>query len=187
MMKPSTDDKTTGKLHEVKGAIRQKAGELTKTPTWRLMAELKRMPEKFKTLSARLKRLLENKRNNIELGDEKGQEIMRQSVLEQTGEQIADTAHKASRAASAVADALEDGVGSARRAAKQGCYAAAELFDDTKRRVQRHPVETVVATFAAGIGAGAVIGWMMSRGRLCSKADAREKAGASCPCSPNVS
>ena len=29
MMKPSTDDKTTGKLHEVKGAIRQKAGELT--------------------------------------------------------------------------------------------------------------------------------------------------------------
>jgi uncharacterized protein YjbJ (UPF0337 family) len=28
-MKLSTDDKTTGKLHEVKGAIRQKAGELT--------------------------------------------------------------------------------------------------------------------------------------------------------------
>lgn len=32
MMKPSTDDKTTGKLHEVKGAIRQKAGELTGNP-----------------------------------------------------------------------------------------------------------------------------------------------------------
>jgi len=31
-MKPSTDDKTTGKLHEVKGAIRQKAGELTSNP-----------------------------------------------------------------------------------------------------------------------------------------------------------
>jgi uncharacterized protein YjbJ (UPF0337 family) len=29
-MKPSTNDKTTGKLHEVKGAIKQKAGELTK-------------------------------------------------------------------------------------------------------------------------------------------------------------
>ena len=28
-MKPSTDDKTTGNLHEVKGAIKQKAGELT--------------------------------------------------------------------------------------------------------------------------------------------------------------
>jgi uncharacterized protein YjbJ (UPF0337 family) len=31
-MKQSTDDKTTGKLHEVKGAIRQKAGELTGDP-----------------------------------------------------------------------------------------------------------------------------------------------------------
>ncbi len=28
-MKPSTDDKATGKLHEAKGAIKQKAGELT--------------------------------------------------------------------------------------------------------------------------------------------------------------
>ena len=32
MMKPSTQDKTAGKLHELKGAIRQKAGELTKNP-----------------------------------------------------------------------------------------------------------------------------------------------------------
>ncbi|MGA3055877.1 MAG: CsbD family protein [Candidatus Korobacteraceae bacterium] len=32
MMKPSTDDKTTGKLHEVKGTIKQKVGELTKDP-----------------------------------------------------------------------------------------------------------------------------------------------------------
>ena len=30
MMKPSTEDKTTGTLHEVKGAIKQKAGEITK-------------------------------------------------------------------------------------------------------------------------------------------------------------
>ena len=32
MMKPSTDDKTTGKFHEAKGAIKQKAGELTNNP-----------------------------------------------------------------------------------------------------------------------------------------------------------
>jgi uncharacterized protein YjbJ (UPF0337 family) len=32
MMKPSTDDKTRGNLHEVKGAIKQKAGELTENP-----------------------------------------------------------------------------------------------------------------------------------------------------------
>ena len=31
-MKPSTEDKTTGKLHEVKGAIKQEAGKLTKNP-----------------------------------------------------------------------------------------------------------------------------------------------------------
>jgi uncharacterized protein YjbJ (UPF0337 family) len=32
MMKPSTEDKTTGKLHEVKGAIKQEAGEVTNNP-----------------------------------------------------------------------------------------------------------------------------------------------------------
>ena len=31
-MKLSTDDKATGKLHEVKGAIKQKAGQITKNP-----------------------------------------------------------------------------------------------------------------------------------------------------------
>lgn len=31
-MKLSTDDKTAGKLHEVKGAVKQTAGELTKNP-----------------------------------------------------------------------------------------------------------------------------------------------------------
>ncbi len=71
---------------------------------------------------------------------------MAQSVLEQTGEQIAETARKASRAASAVADALEDGVGAARRVAKQGGDAAEELFDDTVKRLQRHPIETIVMT-----------------------------------------
>jgi hypothetical protein len=53
------------------------------------------MPEKFKRLSARLKRLSEHKRINIELGNEKGQEIMEQSGLDQAGEQITDTAHRA--------------------------------------------------------------------------------------------
>ncbi|MFZ0707636.1 MAG: CsbD family protein [Candidatus Korobacteraceae bacterium] len=32
MMKPSTEDKTTGKLHEVKGNIKEKVGKLTKDP-----------------------------------------------------------------------------------------------------------------------------------------------------------
>lgn len=32
MRKPSTDDTTTGKLHEIKGTIKEKAGELTGNP-----------------------------------------------------------------------------------------------------------------------------------------------------------
>jgi ElaB/YqjD/DUF883 family membrane-anchored ribosome-binding protein len=88
---------------------------------------------------------------------------MIQSVLERTGDQIAETARKASRAASAVADALEDGVGAARRVAKQGGDAAEEFIDDTTGRLQRHPIETVVTTFAIGIAVGVLIGWMVKR------------------------
>jgi ElaB/YqjD/DUF883 family membrane-anchored ribosome-binding protein len=105
---------------------------------------------------------------------------MAQSMFEQAGEQFSDTAHKASRAASAVKDALEDGVGAARRAAKQGRYAAAELIDDTKRRVQRHPVEAVVATFAAGIAAGTAISWMVGRRHPRNMTEAHGKAHSCC-------
>jgi ElaB/YqjD/DUF883 family membrane-anchored ribosome-binding protein len=88
---------------------------------------------------------------------------MAQSVLEQMGVQIDETARRASRAASAVADALEDGAGAARRVTKQGSHAAAELLANTKKRVQRHPFETIAAVFTAGILAGAAIRWMMKR------------------------
>jgi ElaB/YqjD/DUF883 family membrane-anchored ribosome-binding protein len=111
---------------------------------------------------------------------------MAQSVLEQMGVQIDETARKASRAASAVADALEDGGGAARRVAKQGSHAATELIDDTRRRVQRHPLETVAATFAAGIAAGTAISWILRRKRQCCKAEAREKAHESCCSSRDV-
>jgi hypothetical protein len=88
---------------------------------------------------------------------------MSQSVLDQMGEQIDEATHRASRAASAVTDALEEGVGAARCAAKQGGRIATEFYDDTRRRVQRHPAETVAATFVVGIAAGAAIGWMIGR------------------------
>jgi len=91
---------------------------------------------------------------------------MAQSVLEQMGEQIDETARKASWAAYIVADALEDGIGAARRTAKHGAHVATEFLDDTKKRVRRHPIEAVVATFAAGIATGAVIGLIMRRRQL---------------------
>lgn len=88
---------------------------------------------------------------------------MTQSVLERTGDQIAETARKTSRATSAVADAFEDGVEAARRVAKQSGDADEEFIDDTTKRLQRHPVETIVTTFVVGIAAGIFIGWMIKR------------------------
>jgi len=91
---------------------------------------------------------------------------MEQSVFEHIGQQIDDTTHKATRAASAVAGALEDSVIAARRAARDGADAATELLYNTKRRLQRRPLETTALTFAAGIAAGAAIVWMMKRENL---------------------
>ena len=53
---------------------------------------------------------------------------MTQSVLERTGDQIAETARKTSRATSAVADAFEDGVEAPRRVAKRSGDAAEESW-----------------------------------------------------------
>lgn len=83
---------------------------------------------------------------------------MGQSVVEWTGDQIAETARQASRAATALADALEESLGATRRIAKQGGDAAEELMDDTIKRLQRHPVETVIATLSIGIATGFTIG-----------------------------
>lgn len=88
---------------------------------------------------------------------------MSQTVLERTAEHIAESAHRASRATGTVADAIEDGVGVVRRAAKQGGDAAEEFLNDTTHRIQRHPVLTVAATFAVGFAAGTLLGWMMKR------------------------
>jgi ElaB/YqjD/DUF883 family membrane-anchored ribosome-binding protein len=88
---------------------------------------------------------------------------MAQTVVEQTAERIAETARHASRATSAVADAIEDGVGVVKRAAKQGGDAAEEFLTDTTQRIQRHPALTVATTFAVGFTTGALIGWMIKR------------------------
>ena len=86
---------------------------------------------------------------------------MSQTVVERTAAHIAESAHQASRATCAVADAIEDGVGVVRRAAKQGGDAAEEFLNDTTQRIQRHPVLTVAAAFAVGATAGTLVGLMM--------------------------
>jgi ElaB/YqjD/DUF883 family membrane-anchored ribosome-binding protein len=108
--------------------------------------------------------------NRIEPGDEKGQQVMTQSMLQQAGEKLEQAGEKAveaaqnvSRVASSVKDALEDSFEAARRVARQSSFAAEEFLDDTKRRVKRHPIETVAATLAVGMVAGALIGWTLKR------------------------
>jgi ElaB/YqjD/DUF883 family membrane-anchored ribosome-binding protein len=88
---------------------------------------------------------------------------MMQSMSEQASEQGAGSTRRTSQAACAVADAFEDGIGAVRRVAKQGGDAAEEFIDDTTKRLQRHPIETVVTTFAIGVGLGTLIGWMIKR------------------------
>ena len=91
---------------------------------------------------------------------------MEQSVFEHVGQQVDDTTHKATKAASAIADALEDSVSAARRAARDGAVVAKEFLYYTRRRLERHPFETVAVTLAAGIAAGATIGWLIRRKRI---------------------
>jgi len=88
---------------------------------------------------------------------------MSQTVVETTAGYIAESARQASRASSAVADAIQDGVGVVRRAAKQGGDAAEELLNDTTQRIQRHPMLALATTFAAGLSAGVLIAWMIKR------------------------
>ena len=88
---------------------------------------------------------------------------MSQTVVERTAGRIAESVHQASRATSAIADAIEDGVGAVRRAAKQGGDAAEEILNDTTQRLQRHPLLTVATTFAVGVAAGTLIGWTLKR------------------------
>jgi ElaB/YqjD/DUF883 family membrane-anchored ribosome-binding protein len=60
-------------------------------------------------------------------------------------------------------DVVEEGLGVARRVAKQAGDAAEEFFDETTKRLERHPVETVVGSLAVGVAIGFLIGWLVSR------------------------
>lgn len=88
---------------------------------------------------------------------------MPQSILEKAGEHIAESVREASRVTAAVADAFEDGVGVARRAAKQSGAAAEDFVNDSTRRIQRNPLVTVAATLATGFAVGILTGLAIRR------------------------
>jgi ElaB/YqjD/DUF883 family membrane-anchored ribosome-binding protein len=86
---------------------------------------------------------------------------MTKTILEKAGEHIADSVREASRVTAAVA--FEDGVGVARRAAKQSSDAAEDFVKDSTRRIQRNPLATVAVTLAAGFAVGVLTGLAIRR------------------------
>jgi hypothetical protein len=97
------------------------------------------------------------------LAKAKGDYIMSQTVAERTAGHIAESAHQASRATSAIADAIEDGVGVVKRAAKQSGDAAEEFLNDTSGRLQRHLLLSIATTFVVGVAAGTLLSWTIRR------------------------
>ena len=55
-MKPSTEDKTAGKLHEVKGAIKQKAGELTNNPNLEVKGAAEKNAGKVQNIAGKIEK-----------------------------------------------------------------------------------------------------------------------------------
>jgi hypothetical protein len=49
--------------------------------------------------------------------------------------------------------------------ARDSADTARELLDNTKRRFERYPFETVAITFVTGIVAGTAIRWILKRGK----------------------
>jgi hypothetical protein len=88
---------------------------------------------------------------------------MPQTVVDRAAESIAESAHQSSRATGAIADAIEESMGVVRHAAKQGRDAGEEFVKETTHRLQRHLALTVAKTFAVGITAGTLFGWMIKR------------------------
>jgi ElaB/YqjD/DUF883 family membrane-anchored ribosome-binding protein len=88
---------------------------------------------------------------------------MAENIVEKADAQVAESIRKLTRATSAMAEAIDEGVGAIKLAVKRSGDMAEEMMDDTTQRVKRHPVETVVATFALGLIVGGLIGWMASR------------------------
>ncbi len=81
---------------------------------------------------------------------------MSTSVMEKTGEHIADTTHT-------ITDNLRGCMGNARKFVKDTEDLADELYDTSTRQIRRHPAEAVTMTFFAGVAVGMLVGWLVGR------------------------
>ena len=80
-----------------------------------------------------------------------------------TGAQVAGIGIEAARMKERVGQVVDDQVTAARRAAKQGRYAAEDLIDEATHCVKKNPLSAVAVSFWAGFGLGALAIWGVSR------------------------
>ena len=65
MMKPSTKDRVDGKIHEIKGAVKEKAGELTNNPRLEGEGMGEKMAGKVQGVIGKVEKALEPKRPSL--------------------------------------------------------------------------------------------------------------------------
>jgi ElaB/YqjD/DUF883 family membrane-anchored ribosome-binding protein len=70
---------------------------------------------------------------------------------------VDEVLREVSRIKSVVTEAVDDGVRSALRAAKQGREFAEDKVDDARRTIKRYPLQSAGIVFAAGILVGSLI------------------------------
>ncbi len=58
-MKPSTKDKLEGKVHEVKGAVKEKAGEVTDNPNLKTEGQMEKLAGKVQEKVGEIEKVLE--------------------------------------------------------------------------------------------------------------------------------
>jgi uncharacterized protein YjbJ (UPF0337 family) len=155
----NTRDNGEGTIPELNGNLNEAVGKLTKNP------RVENSGRRGKTLGKgqRIHSTVERSIGEYRDTDYEKRGTMSQTILERTAEHISDATHQASRATRAAADAIDEGAGAVRRAAKKGGDVAEELFNDASRLIERQPILTVAATAALALGAGVFIGWMMQR------------------------
>jgi ElaB/YqjD/DUF883 family membrane-anchored ribosome-binding protein len=88
---------------------------------------------------------------------------MQTEILEKTIEVRDQLGAEVKRVKEAVADAVEDGLGAARRAVKQGRRAAEDMVDGVEYRVKQHPFSALGVSLGIGLGLGAAIGVLLAR------------------------
>jgi ElaB/YqjD/DUF883 family membrane-anchored ribosome-binding protein len=92
--------------------------------------------------------------NPIEI--HKGAKLMALDLLEKQAT-VEEILREISRIKSMVTEAVEDGVQSALRAAKQGRHVAEDAVDDARHAIKRNPLQAAGIVFAAGVVIGGLL------------------------------